>query len=154
MIEYHPWFDTITVEAWRYMSQNSYEQAMLKQVQRPYNPATPPGADAYLDLSQIKGTDVYHFTSLNDLTCSAAQAATLESIIPTFVDKKEYGCDSSHEWFTVRGMGQKQFIQDVVDALNEPVLNTAELPPADTGSGASQLALSAFAAIVASALVM
>lgn len=149
-------FDTVTVDAWYWNGVNSFEGNMLKSAFPDFDPVNNrPTQDDFVDFGGVSNTDVYHFVSTNDLTCTAAQAQFLEDSIPTFVEKKEYGCYSSHEWFSSRGLGQKQFIDDLVDALSQDsVYHVTPSNEIMTEAGATTLLFSTLATITASALLM
>ena len=116
------------------------------------DPTTHPIDADFIDFTKVAGTDVYHFVSLNDSDCTPKQAQFLEDNIPTFTGKKEYGCYSDHVWFNLRGSGQLNWYNDMVDTLNKPVVNVVERE--EVISGASTLAASALAAIATYSLVM
>lgn len=66
---------------------------------------TYPTYSDFVDFTKVGGVDVYHFVSSNDGDCTPQQANFLAENIPTYVETKEYGCYSSHEWFNGRGDG-------------------------------------------------
>ena len=92
---------------------------MVKSLPEAYGEDNWPSEEDYIDLTKMAATGpkVYHFVSPQDYVCSAKQAQELADTIPTFIKKYEYSCNSSHDWFVVRGTGQLKLLKEMVVAL-------------------------------------
>lgn len=115
--------DSISKKAWYDSMIADAEDAMLKDYFEDYGVGGKyPEKSDYIDFTTVdKSPQLYHFLTMNDITCHPSQLLRFEEDMKKHIKKRyEYNCPSvTHEWFAYRGSGQKQFVEDMVTSLNE-----------------------------------